>query len=207
MFELLALLISWGLTAYLWYKNRSKYKNRIFLDKINFSLNEITKDGKLLMRTLEERSADDVWQSSVAVNMVAQAAKETTETEPFLQFEDPEDLNFMKRCALNTLSTRFASAFVARSVGLPIKAKNFVYGITCEKYPRIRKQKIRIMVVAEEQLIANLQGDFADCIDTEGKFTREDRVKTLKRMAELYTKEGCGNGKTLGLIELGVSSS
>jgi len=203
MVEVLALLISWAITAYFWHQNQAKYRNRIFLDKVNFSLNEIG-DGKLKMRTLEEHSANEVWHNSVAVNKVAQAAKQTTETEPFLTFEDTDDLNFLKRCALNALSTRFANVFVARAVGLETKTKKFVYGITCEKYPRIRKQKIRVMVITEEQLRKYFVPDAVEKVDDEGKATHEDRLETLRIMGKKYAENKLGPDKKLGIIELGA---
>lgn len=199
--ELIALVISWIFFAIIYFRKQRDWKKRRFYDKVNFSLNEVI-DGKLTMRTLDEKSASDVWMNDLAVQEVLQAAKKTTVEDPFIDLEESDNFGFIKRCVLNNLSVRFAEVYVGRSVGLPVKTKEFVFGVTCEKYPDIRKHKVRVMVIAKDTLEKYFNPEAKDVwVDDSGKVTHRDRLKTLQAMGSLWSKKD----EDLGVVELGAT--
>jgi len=86
---------------------------------------------------------------------------------------------------LNELSEQFAAGFLAMSMGLPTRSEQFVLGLTCEKDPDVRINKIRVMIAAESLLKSVGQLDGIE-------FEREHhciRLKTLVAMAQIYQDE------------------
>jgi hypothetical protein len=149
--SVIALVVTWGIFLWVWLGKRSDWARKHFLDQVNFSLNLVL-DGKLAMRTLAEVPARDVWLNDLGVGKVQYAAKRTTVEQPFIVLDDPEDMDFVYRAILNVFSEKFAEAFLAQSMGLPVVSDTFRFAITMERYGDIRTLKMRVLLVREKDL-------------------------------------------------------
>src|SRR5947209_10474626 len=127
----LALLFTWAALLWVHYGKRSDWARKQFLDQVNFSLNLVA-EGRLVMRTLLERPARDVWLNDLGVSQVRQAAQRTTPEHPFIELADPADMDFVHRAILNVLSEKFADAYLAQSMGLPVRSETYRFAITME---------------------------------------------------------------------------
>ena len=177
-------LVALAAALFAWWRARREWKRRQFLHRINFSLNYV-EANTLRFRTLRESDIHEVLlNNDHAADLVAKAAARTTLDEPFLDLPRNEAW-IVLNSVLNELSEQFAAGFLAASMGLPTHGERYVIGLTCEKDPDVRINKIRVMIIAETllQRIEGLAGL---------KFEREHhqiRLKTLARMAQLYRNE------------------
>jgi hypothetical protein len=201
----LALLITWAGIAWVYLRKRSDWLRKTFIGQVNFSLNFV-ENNTLLLRTLMEEPANDVWLNDYGVKQVMAAAEQVTLEQPFLIMEDDEDMAFVKRAVLNVLSERFADTFVARSLGVPVKGGSFVFGITYEKYADLRTRKLRVLLM-EESTLENLFGleDKGEALAVTNPL-HKDRIATLRVMHNLWMEQQGPNPKKhpLGKLELGV---
>ncbi len=204
---LAAIIISWLGFLFVRVKKRSDWKKKVFMQQVNFSLNDVD-NNTLILRTLLEESAVNVFLSDFAVEMVIDAAKRTTVEQPFIAMRDDKDMDYLRRAVLNVVSEKFSEVYVARSMGVPVKTANYVFGITCEKYGELRTQKLRVMLIAEDLLKkyfvpgASEQPDSLDVVLQ----THKDRITTLKVMGKLYTSKDAKDSRLLGTMELGIAS-
>src|SRR5262245_24229491 len=65
------------------YRARREWEQKHFLDRINISLN-LFSEGRLKIRTLFERSVDEVFQNKIAVEKIRAACRKTTADNPML---------------------------------------------------------------------------------------------------------------------------
>src|SRR5438046_9138586 len=61
---------------------KANWKKREFFDRLNISLNYID-DGMLMIRTLAEKTCEDVFLNTAASDAVQKAARKTTAADPF----------------------------------------------------------------------------------------------------------------------------
>src|SRR5262249_38500982 len=70
-----------------WYLGRSRaradWKKQEFLDRLNLSLNSI-ENGTLKIRTLSEKTCEDVFLNSAASDAIKKLARQTTAADPIL---------------------------------------------------------------------------------------------------------------------------
>lgn len=200
-----AIILSWIGIGIAYWKKRRAWQQKVFMQQVNFSLNEVL-DGTLTLRTLLEESAQNVFLNDFAATNVLRRAARTTVAQPFIEMPTDADMDYVKRAVLNVVSERFAEAFVARSIGVPIKTKNYVFGITCEKYGNIVTQKLRVMLVAEDVLknyfVPNAPSNAAELKVVVP--THSDRITTLQVMGKLYTSSDPNQRRLLGTLELGI---
>jgi hypothetical protein len=203
--SVIALLLTWGGIAVVYVRKRADWVRKSFMGQVNFSLNFV-ENNTLLLRTLMEEPANDVWLNDYGVKQVLRAAERVTLEQPFLIMDDDEDMDFVKRAVLNVLSERFAEAFVARSLGVPVKAGTYIFGITFEKYADLRTRKLRVLLM-EESLLKSLFGP-----ENKGANLavvnpiHQDRISSLRVMHQLLAQQQSST-KTLhplGRLELGV---
>ena len=199
---LAGIVITWIGLFYAWWKRRAEFRKKVFLKQVNVSLNEV-RDGYLELRTLVEATADEVWNSEVAVSEVLAAAERTTHDDPFVRIDNEADQAYVNRSILNVLSERFAHAFLARALGMEISARDFVFGLTCERTPNIITRKLRVMVIDKDTLLR----EFGPDADPSGLQLRHpthvDRVQTLQAMARIYLSSRAEDQKAVDIIELG----
>jgi hypothetical protein len=197
----LGLVATWGGIAYVAIRNRREFSLKRF-DRVNVSVNYVLGD-KLAMRTLLETTPKEVWLNEYGVSLVVAAAARTTAEQPFVLLSDEKDMGYVKRAVKNVLSEHFAEAFLAQSLGVPIRTGRFVYAITYEKYESIRELKFRV-VVAEDRALQDLFGPGAPDHAVSNQ-RHLDRLRVLRKMAELAAGDGKVNGvHVLDYVELGV---
>lgn len=180
------------------YKAYKDFRNRLFKDHINFSLNSVDPgDGNhLRLRTLVETKADHVFASKVLINKINDACEHTSPEESFIVMKNQADQEFMLRATLNYLSSRFSRGFLAQAMGDPVNEREFVIGMTYERNLEVRNppvvSKIRVMVMLKDDLMTY----FAPSAEpTPDKFKldskwHKNRVATLAQMADhIITEE------------------
>lgn len=184
--------------AWVWWRARLAWHRRRFLHRINFSLNYI-EGGTLRFRTLQESDVREILlNNTYAVKLLMRAVGRTTLDQPLVELPE-RDAWIMLNSVLNELSEQFAQGFLARSMGLPVCAEQYVFAITCEKDPDVRVNKVRVMIIAESLLdrieqMGQVAAHREPAAETSGppplqqlKFERPHhrvRLDTLRKMAE-----------------------
>lgn len=138
-----------GLVA--WWKARQRWRRREFLDRINVSLNLLV-DGKLLIRTLLEKSCQDIFLNRVAVKEVLKASGHTTPTDPLLPLPQ-EDYWYYLNAVLNEVGEKFSAGQIRRDLGEPVRRGLYLVALTFECAGEMKTRKIRAMVIRKELLV------------------------------------------------------
>jgi hypothetical protein len=115
--ELALLLVTWSAIGTVSIRRQYDWRHRRFTQQVNFSLTTpVERDGSqtLLLRTLLEEGAANVWLNEYGVSRVLKAARLTTREMPFLRITQGHDRDLVMNAVLNVLSERFSDAFVAR---------------------------------------------------------------------------------------------
>lgn len=204
---IIGILFTWAIAGIVFLRARTNYRKKHFKQYLNFSLNDVQNNG-LILRTLCEAKAGDIFISSAAVGSVMRAIEKTTEDMPFFALDDDDDWAFIQRCVLNELSEKTTDVFVARAIGLPVATGNFVFGITYEKYGDMRTRKIRVILI-EAGLLKRYFGpnaaDQALAQLTVQEATHKARIATLKTMGRLYFSGKPADKRYFREVELGVA--
>lgn len=199
----IALLATWVGILIVWYRRRTEWRRKQFLNQVNFSLNYVV-NNTLAMRTLLETTAQLVWLNDYGVKAVFAAAGKTTVDHPFIVLDDPKDQDFINRAVLNTLSEKFADTYLAAALGGPTRVGSFCFAITCEKYEEIRTVKLRVLIIEERTLL--------DLFGPGGKggqlqlthVVYKARLKSLQAIHDMYLKDKTSDRQVLGHMEMGV---
>jgi hypothetical protein len=166
-----------------WYSKRIidwlRWSRRQFLHRVIVSLNSI-ENNKLLIRTIFEKSVEEVFLNSIAINMVLKAAQSTTKEKPLLELPE-EDAWHILNSVLNSIAEEFQDGVVARDLGMPTQSAVYVICLTHEVADDIRQDKIRVMLVRED-LLRNLPTKPVDLERPHHSL----RLKTLECMSAAY---------------------
>ncbi len=133
-----------------WRAARS-WKNREFFNRLNVSLNTFH-DGKLLIRTVLEKTCEDILLNKVAVERLIKAAQRTTKQDSIIPIPK-EDRWFYLNAVLNELSETFAEGLFRREAGKPFEAMRYLICLTNECDGEVRTRKIRAMVIRKDRLL------------------------------------------------------
>jgi hypothetical protein len=166
------------------YKANRQWYAKDFLDRVIISLN-IFADGFLKIRTVMERSIQEVFLNPVAVEKVEAAARTTTVEQPVMLIPK-EDRWFLLNFVLNAVAEHFAAGNIRQDAGQPVKVVKYLLFLTCELVGDERIRKIRAMLVRKDVL-----EDFphADTMPQLENPWHADRIKTLRAAAALLTRE------------------
>ena len=205
--ELALLLVTWAIIGIIAIRRRIDWRQRRFTQQVNFSLNILKNRDKtpvLQLRTLLEDSAINVWLNEFGVSLVLKAARLTTPQKPFLRIEQQRDRDLVMIAVLNVLSERFSEVFVARALGMPVTSDMFLYGLTWERYGKMKTQKLRVLVIRESELEhlfkMNAEKNKIDTIEE----SHSDRLETLRIMYELRTSDNPAERDMIRRVELGL---
>ncbi len=160
---------------------RARWRKREFGDRLNVSLN-IVADGRLLIRTLLEKSCEAVFLNSAAVENVLAASKQTTAADPLLPLPQ-DDYWYYLNAVLNEVGEKFAEGQIRRDLGLPVTSGQYLLCLTYESAGQLKTRKVRAMVIRKETLLALPQ--------EAPKFTSEHHItrwETLHKMKDAYQK-------------------
>jgi hypothetical protein len=117
--DLALLLATWLGILFIAVRRRRDWKRKRFTEQVNFSLNLIDADGRLLLRTLLESSARAVWLNEYGVKQVHNLCEHTTTVQPFLHMRNAKDMDYLKRAVLNEMSEQFAATYMAQALDVP----------------------------------------------------------------------------------------
>jgi hypothetical protein len=166
------------------YKASRQWYAKEFLDRIIVSIN-IFADGYLKIRTVIERSLDEIFLNKIAIEKVWEAAKATTVDRPVMPIAK-EDRWFLLNFVLNAVAEHFVEGQVKQDAGQPVTSVKYAMFLTCERVGEERIRKVRAMLVR-----ADLLADFPynDSMPKLENPWHADRIVTLRQAAELYKKE------------------
>ncbi len=155
------------------------WKKREFFNRLNISLNSLT-DGKLLIRTVLEKTCEDIFLNKVAVERLIKAAQQTTKENPFVPIAK-EDRWFYLNAVLNELSETFAEGLFRREAGKPHDCLRYLICLTNECDGEVKTRKIRAMVIRKDSLL-NLPNE-QPALESPN---HSIRWKTLQQMQKTY---------------------
>ncbi|MBY0229328.1 MAG: hypothetical protein K2W96_08630 [Gemmataceae bacterium] len=164
------------------YQSAQEWERKQFLGRIIVSLNTFA-DGFLKIRTVFERSLEEVFINSVAVRKVREAARKTTSDSPLLPI-DPKDRWFLLNFVLNAVAEKFALGQVRYDAGQPLTPVAYLLFLTSETVGDDRIRKVRAMLVRKEMLL-----DLPKEMPKLEQPWHGDRLETLRRAAEAYRRE------------------
>src|SRR5262245_1379536 len=153
------------------------WRRKQFLHRIIVSLNSFH-DGKLLLRTIMEKSCDEVFLNSYAVNVVMSAAQQTTDKDPIIAIPKDEAWHILNS-ALNAIAEEVHQGVVQRDMGLPVKAERYVFCLTHERADDVKQDKIRLLMIRSE-ILSNLPKEMPALESPHHRL----RFETLHKMAE-----------------------
>jgi hypothetical protein len=174
-----------------WYFGKRKayadWHKHEFLHRLNVSLNLIVRDPAtqvhhLQIRTVLEKSCEDIFLNSVASEAAEKAARNTTAQNPLLPLPQ-KDYWYYLNSVLNEVAEKFSLGEIRRDMGLPVNRAKYLICLTCECAGEMRTRKVRAMVI-QKQYLENLPPNVPK-LDHPSHITRWE---TLQIMAAEYKK-------------------
>lgn len=165
-------------------KARREWESKEFLNRVIISLN-ILSDGTLKIRTVLERSIEEVFLNPIAIEKIQAAVKLCTPDNPILPIPK-EDRWYLLNFVLNSVAEHFIAGQLKLDAGQPVKILRYALFLTCEVVGDERIRKVRAMLVRRDVL-----DDFpyADTMPKLENPWHEDRIKTLRRAAAMLKAE------------------
>lgn len=169
-----------------WAKRQAKrqWRAKEFLERITISLN-IFADGGLKIRTVMERSIDEIFLNSLAIQKVWAAARATTPANPVLPIAK-EDRWFLLNFVLNAVAEQFVEGHIRRDAGQPVTVVRYALFLTCEHLGEERIRKVRAMLVRRDVLE---DFPYPDAMPQLESPLHDDRIRTLRVAAALFKTE------------------
>ncbi|HJZ57218.1 MAG TPA: hypothetical protein VKE74_19770 [Gemmataceae bacterium] len=166
------------------YKASRQWRRKEFLDRIIVSLN-IFADGFLKIRTVLERSLEQVFLNTLAVEKVWAAAKATTADSPIMPIPQV-DRWYLLNFVLNAVAEFFVTGQVRQDAGQSVTKVKYALFLTCELVGDERIRKVRAMLIRQDLLESF---PYPDAMPQLENPWHNVRVVTLRKAAELYKKE------------------
>jgi hypothetical protein len=166
------------------YRAKKQWQKKQFLGRITVSLNSLA-DGWLKIRTIFERSLEEVFLNPVAVQKVRSAARRTTPDDPILPVAR-EDRWYLLNFVLNAVAERFSAGLMRYDAGQPLRPVTYLLFLTCEAVGEDRIRKVRAMLLRKDLVEAF---PYAEAMPKLEQEWHRDRVVTLRRAVERYRKE------------------
>ena len=210
--DLVLLVVTWAGIGLVAVRRRRDWRRKQFTQQVNFSLSYLETDpasgqDRLTLRTLLELKAAEVWLNEYGVGKVRRAAARTTLAEPFLRIEPSADMELVKHAVLNVLSERYSDAFLAQALGLEVRMRTFLFGLTWERYGEIKTHKLRVIVVRPSDLEALFGPQQKAQRLSFAVESHRFRLSTLEQMYRLHSSSDPVARAALGEIELGIASA
>jgi hypothetical protein len=166
------------------YRALRQWRRKQFLGRVIVSLNSFA-DGWLKIRTVFERSLEEVFLNPVAIDKVRAASLRTTTDNPILPVP-PEDRWFLLNFVLNAVAERFSDGLMRYDAGQPLRPVTYLLFLTCEAVGDDRIRKVRAMLIRKD-LLENFP--YGEAMPKLERDWHADRILTLRRAADLYRKE------------------
>jgi hypothetical protein len=166
------------------YKAQREWRKKEFLNRIIVSLN-ILADDKLKIRTVMERSLEEVFLNQIAVEKVLAAAHRCTPDQPILPIP-AADRWYVLNFVLNAVAEFFVLGQVKQDAGEKVVVVKYALFLTAELVGDERIRKVRAMLVKLEHL---KNFPYPDTLPALENHWHEDRIRTLRIASSLYAKE------------------
>ena len=167
-----------------WYlgkrRARAEWRKKEFYGRLNVSLNILKPGEPLLIRTLLEKSCEEIFLNKVAVETIVDAARKTTERNPLLPLPK-KDYWYYLNAVLNEVAEMCAAGELRRDLGQPVVTGRYLICLTSEAAGAIRTRKIRAMTIRKD-VLTNLPAE----PPTFERPWHNNRWDTLKILAEQY---------------------
>ena len=163
------------------YRARQEWSQKSLRGRINIGVNSII-DGSLKIRSLTERSLEEVFLNPVALKKVRAAAALTTPDAPLLPLAQ-DDCWFLLNFVLSAFSERFSAGVIRYDAGQPVQAIHYRLFLTCEKVGDDRFHKVRALLLREELL---RDFPYRDTMPTLEDPNHADRITTLRTAARMF---------------------
>lgn len=162
------------------WKAHREWESKEFLNRVIISLN-IFHDGTLKIRTVLERSIEEVFLNPIAIEKIQHAVKDCTTENPILPIPK-EDRWYLLNFVLNAVAEHFIAGQLQLDAGKPVTVLRYALFLTCEVVGEERIRKVRAMLIRRDLL------DDFPYLETMPKLENPwhaDRIKTLRRAAAL----------------------
>lgn len=163
-------------------KARADWRKREFFHRLNVSLNLLQPGEPLQIRTIIEKSCDEVFLNVVASEAVAAAARKTRPDNPLLPLPQADYWQYLN-AVLNEIAEKFAVGEIRRDLGLPVTRGKYLICLTCECAGEMRTRKVRAMVIQKKHL-----ENFPAVQPKLEHASHITRWETLKILSEQYKK-------------------
>ena len=157
------------------WRARRKWQKKEFLDRLNVSMNTI-QDGRLLIRTVLEKSCREIFLNDLAVAAVTDASQKTTEGDPTLPLPK-DDYWYYLNSVLNEVGEQFAAGQIRRDMGQNVTREAYLICLTSECAGAARTRKVRAMLV-QKKLLENLPAE-PPTLEAESHTTRWKTLQFL----------------------------
>ena len=166
------------------WKAHREWESKEFLNRVIIRLN-ILHEGTLKIRTVLERSIEEVFLNPIAVEKIQAAVKLCTPDNPILPIPKA-DRWYLLNFVLNAVAEHFVAGQLKLDAGQPVTTLRYALFLTCELNGDERIRKVRAMLVRRDVL------DDFPYFDSMPKLENpwhEDRIKTLRRASALLKTE------------------
>ena len=163
------------------YRARQEWSQKSLKGRINIGVNSII-DGCLKIRSLTERSLEEVFLNPIAVKKIRAAAALTTVDDPLLPLAQ-DDCWFLLNFVLSSFSERFSAGVIRYDAGQPVQILRYRLFLTCEKVGEDRIHKVRALLLREELL---QDFPYHDKMPTLEDPSHADRITTLRSAARMF---------------------
>lgn len=166
------------------YHARKQWERKHFLGRINVSLNMLANDS-LKIRTVFERSLEEIFPNPVAVAKIMAASRQTTVQDPVLPIAK-EDRWYLLNFVLNAIAEHFVDGMIRHDASGALKPVTYLLFLTCEVLGEDRIRKVRAMLIRRDLLEAF---PYPSTLPRLERDWHADRIVTLRRAAALYKAE------------------
>lgn len=165
------------------YRASRQWERKDFLGRIIVSVN-LLHENKLRIRTIMERTLEEIFPNAIAVAKVRDAAKRTTLENPLLPMAK-EDCWYLLNFVLNHVAEHFTAGVVRMDAGQPVTKVSYALFLTCEQVGDERIRKVRAMLIKRDLLEAF---PYPDSLPELENPWHADRIGTLRKAAEVFKK-------------------
>ena len=166
------------------WKAHREWHTKEFLNRVIISLN-IFSDGTLKIRTVLERSIEEVFLNPIAIEKIQAAVKECTSENPILPIPKP-DRWYLLNFVLNSVAEHFVAGQIRLDAGEKVTLVRYALFLTCEVVGDERIRKVRAMLIRRDLLE---EFPYLDSMPKLENPWHADRIKTLRRAAALFKSE------------------
>jgi hypothetical protein len=163
------------------YQARLQWARKDFLGRIIVSVN-LLQEGRLRIRTIMERTLEEMFPNALVVQTVREEAERTTKESLMLPLVK-EDCWYILNFVLNHVAEHFTEGVIKLDAGVPVTKTTYALFLTCEQVGEERIRKVRAMMLRKDPL-ENFP--YADSMPNVENPWHTDRILTLRNAAQAY---------------------